>query len=109
MKHVKLFEQYVSESKEETLTAKDREWVKSLGNEKIEYNDQRGSGDHTLSAILSLMAGGGLKWGGAADFGFDHVDMYEDESGKTILPDATAGKHTFAQLLAKAKTVVKKK
>jgi hypothetical protein len=59
---------------EETLTGKDRQWVKSLGNDKIQYNDQQGSGDHTLSAILSLMSGGSLKWGGAADFGFDHVD-----------------------------------
>jgi hypothetical protein len=99
----------VNESTEETLTAKDKQWVKSLGNNKIQYNDQQGSEDHSLSAILSLMAGGGLKWGGAADFGFDHVDMYDEESGKTILPDATGDKYTFAQLLAKAKTVVKKK
>jgi hypothetical protein len=96
------------ESKEEVLTAKDKEWVKSLGNNKVEYNDQHGSGDHTLSAILSLMAGGTLKWGGAADFGFDHVDMYDEESGRTVLPGATAGKYTFSQLLNKAKTLVKK-
>jgi hypothetical protein len=99
----------VNEAAEETLTAKDQQWVKSLGNDKIQYNDQQGSGDHTLSAILSLMAGGGLKWGGAADFGFDHIDMYDEKSGKTILPEATGDKYTFAQLLAKAKTVVKKK
>ena len=88
----------------DSLTAKDKEWVKSLGNDKIDYNDQRGSGDHTLSAILSLMAGQGLKWGGAENFGFDHVDMYDDD-GKTILPGATAGKYTFDQLLAKVKTL----
>jgi hypothetical protein len=40
----------------DALTAKDKEWVKSLGNNKIVYSDQGGSGDHTLSAILSLMA-----------------------------------------------------
>jgi hypothetical protein len=91
----------------DTLTTKDKEWVKSLGSNKVVYSDQGGSGDHTLSAILSLMAGGGLQWGGAADFGFDHVDMY-DESGKTVLPSATAGKYTFDQLLDKAKTIVKK-
>lgn len=92
------------ESAEEKLTAKDKEWVKSLGNDKIKYSDQRGSGDHTLSAILSLMAGQGLKWGGAEKFGFDHVDLYDDD-GKVILPDATNGKYTFNQLLAKVKTL----
>ena len=91
----------------DVLTTKDKEWVKSLGSNNVVYSDQGGSGDHTLSAILSLMAGGTLKRGGAANFGFDHVDMY-DESGKTVLPSATAGKYTFDQLLDKAKTIVKR-
>lgn len=111
MKRVKSFEEHLMEARKPIgkLTKKDEDWVKSLGDNKVMYNDQQGSGDHMLSGILALMAGQPLEpndpSGSAKLFGFDHVDMYNVKTGRTILDDATGGEYTFDQLLQKVKTI----
>jgi hypothetical protein len=66
---------------------------------KLKYNDQFRNGK-SLAETLANELGMPInkKWGGASDFGFDNVNLYDTESGKTILYDALGGKYTFDDL-----------
>ena len=87
---IKLFEEFVSESKVGKV---------SDFPGKLKYADQFRNGK-SLSETLANELGMPIdkKWGGASDFGFDNVNLYDTESGKTILYDALGGKYTFEDL-----------
>jgi hypothetical protein len=112
MKHVNSFDGFVNEAKKrpDFLTPKDQKWIDSVGDRKLMYNDQFGSlsikGDHMLSGIIALLADMPLDprdMSSAKDFGFDHVDLYDAESGKTFVSSATADKYTLDKLVEKVK------
>jgi hypothetical protein len=74
-------------------------------NDKLDYDDQF-RGRVSLSQTLNKELGFDPKkpWNGGV--GFDNLTMYGDGKGKqgAILRDALSGKHTYADLLAAAKT-----
>ena len=92
MKHIKLFEQFISEAVNPAA------YVKAG---KLGYNDQF-LGRQSLSKTLSMDLGLNPKheFGGGDWLGFDHVTLYAAGGKKsgTILDDALTGKYTYDEL-----------
>ena len=65
---------------------------------KLGYNDQF-SGNIALSKTLSDEFGFDPKKEFSQGVGFDSTTMYDVKSGKTIIEDALAGKHTYDDLV----------
>lgn len=77
---------------------------------KITLADQFTRSGKSLAQSLAAAAGLDIddRWGGAKDFSFDNVALFDKRSSKTILKDALTGKYTFDALLKKIKSVYHK-
>lgn len=74
---------------------------------KLSYYDQFVNGK-SLSETLAKELGLELnKFGGAKDFAFDNVALYDTKTSKSIVPDALMGKYTFNELLDELKKFYK--